>query len=214
MKNKIKIIAMISLSIFLVCFFILAIYICWEPSKPPKEIKSEYDMEYIGTENPVTLSATNMVDLQTKVLEYVSSLKQTDVLKGIYVRLNMHLDVEECTFEYILTDVEGYYGVLSVSCQNDGDKWTIYSAYSIYFEGKESYRKRYSVNEDIRLQDKVEAIVLYIQQEALKGLGQYEVDIFNKKIVIRGYKLDKDGIKWSEQLIENEDGSLTPMTEK
>lgn len=209
---------MISLSIFfacfLVCFFVLAICVFSEPSKPPEEIKSEYDMEYIGTDNPVTLSATNVVDLQTEVLEYVSSLKQIDVLKKIYVRLNMHLDIEECTFKYILTDVEGYYGVFSVSCQNDGDKWTIYSAYSIYYEGKESYRKFYSGNEDIRLQDKVEAVSVYIQQEALEGLGQYDVDIFNKEIDIKGYKLEEDGIKWSEQLIENEDGSLTPMTEK
>ena len=200
-------------TILFVLILALLIYICWEPSSPPEDIKSEYDVVYVENGEDIVLYTSDITELQNKVLDYVHSFKNECTLKVIYVLLNRELKTEQCTFWYAMDDVEGYYGVFEVICYMDDENWLIKSASVSYHEGMISDNNSYSEDKDVELKNKIDDIVSYIRQERSEQLDKYLIKIFNKDIFVRGYEQRDDGEIWDIKLTVNENGVLGAISD-
>lgn len=190
----------------------LVIYIFWESPNPPEDLKLEYDMQYIEANNFVVLSSINVPDLQAEVLEYISSLKEIEKLKCVKIRLNKDLNIEKCTFSYILADIEGYYGIFEVICHKE-ENWIMKSAEVSYYEGVSPVKECYYDNVDTRLKEKIDATSLFIQQNSWYEFDVYSIEIFNENIYLRATEQNERGKVWGIHFNILEDGTLILINE-
>ena len=183
-----------------ICFFIMAFDFI---SNEESEKYSAFDEVFINQDSSIALSSSDLAEIQSEVLNYISEWKDVDALSYVNVYLDTNLNLSSIVFVYQLNDVNDYTGRLEVKCGTDGRNWELLRAESIYHyvENKDTSSDGTTM-EDLFLESKILEIVKFIESSEEPRVDLYLIKINGDDIHIDAHNIEDNNTdsNWRKSL--------------
>ena len=173
-------------------------------SNEESEKYSAFDEVFINQDSSIALSSSDLAEIQSEVLNYISGWKDVDALLYVNVYLDTDLNLSSIVFAYQLNDVNDYTGRLEVKCDTDGRNWKMLRAESIYHYVENSDKSGDgSILKDMFLEQKILEVVKFIESREEPRVDLYLIKINGDNIHIDAHNVEDNNMdnNWREDCL-------------